>query len=74
MSLRVIISGGGTGGHIYPGICLAYELKNRNNKNEVLFVGTKRGLEAQIIPREGFKFISINAKEEEYVGRVLQQL
>ena len=62
MSLRVIISGGGTGGHIYPGICLAYELKNRNNKNEVLFVGTKRGLEAQIIPREGFKFISINAK------------
>lgn len=62
MSLRVIISGGGTGGHIYPGISLAYELKNKDIKNEILFVGTKKGLEAKLIPREGFKFVSINAK------------
>ncbi|HBY57086.1 MAG TPA: undecaprenyldiphospho-muramoylpentapeptide beta-N-acetylglucosaminyltransferase [Candidatus Atribacteria bacterium] len=60
--MRIIISGGGTGGHIYPGISLANELKDRDIKNEILFVGTKKGLEAKLIPREGFKFVSINAK------------
>lgn len=62
MSLKIIISGGGTGGHIYPGISLAYELKNRDVENDILFVGTERGLESKLIPREGFKFININAK------------
>lgn len=62
MSLKVIISGGGTGGHIYPGISLAYELKNRDVENDILFVGTERGLESKLIPREGFKFIKIDAK------------
>lgn len=62
MSLRVIISGGGTGGHIYPGISLAYELKDREVDNDILFVGTEKGLESKLIPREGFKFIKINAK------------
>jgi len=62
MSLKVLISGGGTGGHVYPGISLAYELKARNKENDIIFVGTKRGMEAKIIPREGFKFNTIIAK------------
>ncbi len=62
MSLRVIITGGGTGGHIYPGISLAHELISRDFKNEILFVGTQKGLETKLIPREGFKFCSIKAK------------
>ncbi len=50
----VIIAGGGTGGHIYPGIAIAQEFKRRNPKCEVIFVGTARGLETKIVPREGF--------------------
>jgi len=62
MALKVIISGGGTGGHIYPGISLAYEIKGRDINNDILFVGTERGLESKLIPREGFKIIKINAR------------
>ncbi|MEA2021224.1 MAG: undecaprenyldiphospho-muramoylpentapeptide beta-N-acetylglucosaminyltransferase [Candidatus Caldatribacteriota bacterium] len=62
MALKILISGGGTGGHIYPGISLANELKARDKKNDILFVGTERGMEAKIIPREGFKFDTIIAK------------
>ncbi|MBI3650202.1 MAG: undecaprenyldiphospho-muramoylpentapeptide beta-N-acetylglucosaminyltransferase [Acidobacteria bacterium] len=52
--MRVIIAAGGTGGHIYPGIAIAREFKRRDAANEILFVGTPHGLEAQIVPREGF--------------------
>lgn len=62
MALKVIISGGGTGGHIYPGISLAGEVKNRDIKNDILFVGTERGMESKLIPREGFKIIKIKAR------------
>jgi UDP-N-acetylglucosamine--N-acetylmuramyl-(pentapeptide) pyrophosphoryl-undecaprenol N-acetylglucosamine transferase len=62
MAFKVIISGGGTGGHIYPGISLAYEIKDRDIKNDILFVGTERGLESKLIPREGFKIIKIKAR------------
>lgn len=51
----VIIAGGGTGGHIYPGVAIAQEFKRRNAKCEIIFVGTARGLETKIVPREGFK-------------------
>jgi UDP-N-acetylglucosamine:LPS N-acetylglucosamine transferase len=62
MALKVIISGGGTGGHIYPGISLAYEIKGRDLNNDILFVGTERGLESKLVPREGFKIIKIKAR------------
>ncbi len=51
----VIIAGGGTGGHIYPGIAIAQEFKRCNPACEIIFVGTARGLETKIVPREGFK-------------------
>ena len=44
MALKILISGGGTGGHIYPGISLAHELKGKDINNDILFIGTKRGL------------------------------
>lgn len=62
MALKVIISGGGTGGHIYPGISLAYEIKDRDIKNDILFVGTERGLESKLVPREDFKIVKIKAR------------
>lgn len=62
MTLKVLISGGGTGGHIYPGISLACEIKGRDTNNDILFVGTERGLESKLIPREGFKIEKIKAQ------------
>ena len=52
--MRVIIAAGGTGGHIYPGVAIAREFKRRDEAAEILFVGTPRGLESRIVPREGF--------------------
>ena len=50
--LRVLIAGGGTGGHLYPGIALAEEITATGG--EVLFVGTARGLESKLVPEAGF--------------------
>ncbi|MNL02580.1 UDP-N-acetylglucosamine transferase [compost metagenome] len=51
---RVIIAGGGTGGHIYPGIAIARALQKVDPTVEVHFVGTAQGLESKIVPREGY--------------------
>jgi UDP-N-acetylglucosamine--N-acetylmuramyl-(pentapeptide) pyrophosphoryl-undecaprenol N-acetylglucosamine transferase len=52
--LRVVIAGGGTGGHLYPGIAVARELLARRPDTVVSFAGTARGIEARVVPREGF--------------------
>jgi UDP-N-acetylglucosamine--N-acetylmuramyl-(pentapeptide) pyrophosphoryl-undecaprenol N-acetylglucosamine transferase len=49
---RLIIAGGGTGGHVFPGLAVAYELRERGA--EVTFVGTARGLEARVVPEQKF--------------------
>jgi len=54
MALSVLIAGGGTGGHLYPGIAVARELLSRVPDAEVTFVGTRAGIEARVVPREGF--------------------
>lgn len=57
---RVILSGGGTGGHIYPAITIARELSKLDDV-EFLFVGTPNGMESRIVPQEGFEFASLEA-------------
>ena len=52
--MRVLIAGGGTGGHLYPGIALAREMQRRDPAAAVTFVGTATGVEARVVPREGF--------------------
>ena len=54
MSISLVIAGGGTGGHLYPGIAVARELVTRVPDAQVTFVGTAAGIEARVIPREGF--------------------
>jgi UDP-N-acetylglucosamine--N-acetylmuramyl-(pentapeptide) pyrophosphoryl-undecaprenol N-acetylglucosamine transferase len=52
--LRVVIAGGGTGGHLYPGISVARELLARRPDAVITFAGTSRGIESRVVPREGF--------------------
>ena len=51
---RVVIAGGGTGGHLFPGIAIARELLARCPDATVTFAGTARGIESRVVPREGF--------------------
>jgi UDP-N-acetylglucosamine--N-acetylmuramyl-(pentapeptide) pyrophosphoryl-undecaprenol N-acetylglucosamine transferase len=52
--VRIVIAGGGTGGHLYPGIAVAREVLRRHPDAVVTFAGTARGIETRVIPREGF--------------------
>jgi UDP-N-acetylglucosamine--N-acetylmuramyl-(pentapeptide) pyrophosphoryl-undecaprenol N-acetylglucosamine transferase len=52
--LRVVIAGGGTGGHLYPGVAVARELLSRRPDTQISFAGTAHGIEARAVPREGF--------------------
>ena len=56
---RIILSGGGTGGHIYPAISIANEIKSRDNNSEILFVGAKDKMEMNIVPIHGFKILGL---------------
>ncbi|MDQ3212886.1 MAG: undecaprenyldiphospho-muramoylpentapeptide beta-N-acetylglucosaminyltransferase [Acidobacteriota bacterium] len=53
--MRVVIAGGGTGGHLYPGIAVARELLRRDPQAVITFAGTERGIETRVVPREGFE-------------------
>jgi UDP-N-acetylglucosamine--N-acetylmuramyl-(pentapeptide) pyrophosphoryl-undecaprenol N-acetylglucosamine transferase len=57
--LRVILAGGGTGGHIYPAIALAREIERRYQAADILFVGAARGMEREIVPAAGFRLATL---------------
>lgn len=60
--MRVIMTGGGTGGHIYPAIAIADKIKRKNPQAEILFVGTERGMEKDLVPKNGYpiEFITVS--------------
>ncbi len=59
--MRVLLTGGGTAGHINPAIAIANYIKEKDSKSEFLFVGTQRGLEKNLVPKCGYdiKFIEV---------------
>ena len=57
--LRVIISGGGTGGHIFPAVSIAKKLKEVNPETKILFVGAEGKMEMEKVPREGFRIVGL---------------
>jgi len=61
MTISLLIAGGGTGGHLYPGIAVARELLRRMPDAKVTFVGTAAGIESRVIPREGFTLDTIRS-------------
>lgn len=69
--MKVIIAGGGTGGHVFPGIALAESLIEKYPEAQITFVGTPKGLEAKVIPKTGYQlnFISVRG----FVGKSLNE-
>ncbi|MBQ6298734.1 MAG: undecaprenyldiphospho-muramoylpentapeptide beta-N-acetylglucosaminyltransferase [Selenomonadaceae bacterium] len=57
--MKIIVSGGGTGGHIYPALTLIDAIKNKRPDAEFLYVGTEKGLEADIVPKAGINFTAL---------------
>ena len=57
--MKIIVSGGGTGGHIYPAITIINAIKRKRPDAEFLYVGTNGGLEADIVPKEGLPFVGL---------------
>jgi UDP-N-acetylglucosamine--N-acetylmuramyl-(pentapeptide) pyrophosphoryl-undecaprenol N-acetylglucosamine transferase len=57
--MKAIIAGGGTGGHLMPGISVARELLRRDPDTRILFVGAEQGIEATVVPDDGFELITL---------------
>ncbi|HET8964883.1 MAG TPA: undecaprenyldiphospho-muramoylpentapeptide beta-N-acetylglucosaminyltransferase [Candidatus Acidoferrum sp.] len=60
--MRVMFAGGGTGGHLFPGLAVAREFLRRDATTEILFVGTEQGIEFRVLPKEGFKLETLTVK------------
>lgn len=54
--MRMIVAGGGTGGHLFPGLAVAQALKAKDARAEIMFVGSRYGIEATVLPRSSFAF------------------
>lgn len=60
--MKFLITGGGTGGHIYPALAIASEIKRTYKDANILYIGTKNGLESELVPNAGFEFKTIRVK------------
>lgn len=74
--MKVIMTGGGTGGHIYPAIAIADEIKSRHPDAEIIFVGTERGMEKDIVPKAGYpiKFITVSGLNRKNPVKLIKTL
>ncbi len=59
--MKVIIAAAGTGGHINPGIAIANKIEQEEKKSEIIFIGTDRGIEKDLVPRAGYKLKTLEA-------------
>jgi UDP-N-acetylglucosamine--N-acetylmuramyl-(pentapeptide) pyrophosphoryl-undecaprenol N-acetylglucosamine transferase len=66
--MRLLIAGGGTGGHLFPGVALAEELRARDPGAQIRFVGTRRGIEARVLPQLGWELELIEVSGLKTVG------
>ena len=67
--MRVIMTGGGTGGHVYPAIAIAEKIQEKYPDSEILFIGTERGMEHKIVPQNGYeiRFITISGFDRKHM-------
>jgi UDP-N-acetylglucosamine--N-acetylmuramyl-(pentapeptide) pyrophosphoryl-undecaprenol N-acetylglucosamine transferase len=66
--MRLLIAGGGTGGHLFPGVALAEELRAREPEAAIRFVGTARGIEARVLPELGWDLVLVEVSGLKTVG------
>ena len=66
--VKLVIAGGGTGGHLFPGVAIAEELHAREVDAEIVFVGTERGIEARVLPKLGWDLELIQISGLKTVG------
>ena len=66
--MKAIIAGGGTGGHLFPGIAVAREIQRRRPGSEILFVGAEQGIETRLVPQEGFELRTLPTGGVKRVG------
>ena len=66
--MRLLIAGGGTGGHVFPAIAVAQEWLRRGQEREVVLVGTERGMEAKLVPQAGLPLETIRAAGLKGIG------
>ena len=66
--LKLLIAGGGTGGHVFPALAIALEWISRGEERKVVFVGTQRGIEARLVPEAGFPLETIRSAGLKGIG------
>lgn len=59
--MRVIVTGGGTGGHIYPAIAIADKIKEMELDSEILYIGNEVGIEKDVVPKTGYSFETVTS-------------
>ena len=57
--MRVLMTGGGTGGHVYPALAIAETIKAKCPDSEIAFVGTEKGIENKLVAKEGYKIYHV---------------
>jgi UDP-N-acetylglucosamine--N-acetylmuramyl-(pentapeptide) pyrophosphoryl-undecaprenol N-acetylglucosamine transferase len=72
--MKIIVAGGGTGGHIYPAISVVQSLQKIDPSIEALFVGTPQGLESKIIPKAGYRLALIQSGKLNFSGQIVQKI
>ncbi len=76
-NLKVMIVAGGTGGHIFPGVAIAEEIKALHPEAGIVFAGTERGIESKILPELGWQLVtmsSMSIKDRGFAGKILALL
>src|SRR2546427_12920494 len=68
--MKLLIAGGGTGGHVFPALAVAREWLKRGPEREVVFVGTERGMEARLVPEAGLPLETVRAAGLKGIGGV----
>jgi len=66
--VKLLIAGGGTGGHVFPALAVAREWMSRGEERDVVFVGTQRGIEARLVPEAGFALETIRSAGLKGIG------
>ena len=60
--MRAILTGGGTGGHVYPALAIADKIKEMEPDSEILYIGNEMGIEKEIVPAAGYDFKTVPAR------------